>query len=40
VRSLHPDPGKEVTVFEIAVGVVAVGLLIYLLVAMFKPEWF
>jgi len=26
--------------FEIAVGIVAVGLLFYLLAAMFKPEWF
>jgi len=26
--------------FELIVGIVAVGLLLYLLAAMFKPEWF
>jgi len=26
--------------FEIVVGVIAIALLAYLLIAMFKPEWF
>jgi len=26
--------------FEVIVGIVALGLLLYLLAAMFKPEWF